>query len=187
MAFVALATAFTNPYPYTHANCGIEQTITDTPQKVVSMNQAATEFMLAMGLQNNIVGQRADDTIEDPIWPRYAEAYKSIPVTPTSDRRYPTEDQIMALDADFVIGSWNSAFREYEVDAKWSIWSIKHVCASLAEPLPQLGSCASLRRTWRLSRLWAARHPRQGPATEGAARPRMLEQAAFPSRRFHRV
>ena len=74
VAFVALATAFSNPYPYKHTNCGIEQTITDTPQKVVSMNQAATEFMLAMGLQNNIVGQRADDTLEDPIWPRYAEA-----------------------------------------------------------------------------------------------------------------
>ena len=68
VALTASVAAFTNPYPYTHTNCGIEQTITDTPTKVVSMNQAATEFLLALGLQNNIVGQRKDDTVEDPIW-----------------------------------------------------------------------------------------------------------------------
>jgi iron complex transport system substrate-binding protein len=67
---VALATAFSKPYPYTHKNCGIEQTISDTPQKVITMNQGATEFMLAMGLQNNIAGQRAVSEL-DPIWPRY--------------------------------------------------------------------------------------------------------------------
>jgi ABC-type Fe3+-hydroxamate transport system substrate-binding protein len=50
VALTASVAAFTNPYPYTHTNCGIEQTITDTPTKVVSMNQAATEFLLALGL-----------------------------------------------------------------------------------------------------------------------------------------
>ena len=70
---VAPATSFTSPYPYKHTNCGIEQTIQDTPQKVITMNQGATEFMLAMGLQNNIAGQR-DVSEVDPIWPRYAEA-----------------------------------------------------------------------------------------------------------------
>ena len=80
-SFTAPATAFTNPYPYTHTNCGIEQTITDTPQKVITMNQGATEFMLAMGLQNNIAGTRAVSDV-DPIWPRYKEAYETIPKIP---------------------------------------------------------------------------------------------------------
>ena len=69
-----VARAAETTHPYTHTNCGIEQTITATPTKVVSMNQATTEFLLAMGLHDNIVGQREDSTLEDPIWPRYAEA-----------------------------------------------------------------------------------------------------------------
>ena len=110
-SFVAPTAAFTNPYPYTHTNCGIEQTITDTPQKVVTMNQGATEFMLALGLQNNIAGQR-DVSLVDPVWPRYAEAYKSIPVISTDG--YPSDEDIMAVNADFVFASWRSAFREKE-------------------------------------------------------------------------
>ena len=109
---VALATAYSNPYPYTHKNCGIEQTITDTPQKVITMNQGATEFMLAMGLQNNIAGQRAVSEL-DPIWPRYAEAYATIAVINTTG--YPSDEQMVdEYKADFIFASWRSAFREKE-------------------------------------------------------------------------
>ena len=117
-SFLATATAFTNPYPYTHTNCGIEQTITDTPQKVITMNQGATEFMPAMGLQNNIAGTRAVSDV-DPIWPRYKEAYESIPkipeLPPDSTGSYPTDEQMVnQYKADFIFASWRSAFREYE-------------------------------------------------------------------------
>ena len=74
VASLLAARAAETTHPYTHTNCGVEQTITATPTKVVSMNQATTEFLLAMGLHDNIVGQREDSTLEDPIWPRYAEA-----------------------------------------------------------------------------------------------------------------
>ena len=137
-SFTAPATAFTNPYPYTHTNCGIEQTITDTPQKVITMNQGATEFMLAMGLQNNIAGVDATDVSEvDPIWPRYKEAYETIPKIPKlpdTEGSYPTDEQMInQYKADFIFASWRSAFREYEpprqnaedTDKSKGVWSNK--------------------------------------------------------------
>ena len=135
-SFTAPATAFTNPYPYTHTNCGIEQTINDTPQKVITMNQGATEFMLAMGLQNNIAGTRAVSDV-DPIWPRYKEAYETIPKIPKlpdTEGSYPTDEQMInQYKADFIFASWRSAFREYEpprqnaedTDKSKGVWSNK--------------------------------------------------------------
>ena len=76
------------------------------------MNQGATEFLLAMGLQDHIAGQRAVTSAVDPIWPRYAEAYAQLPVITSSG--YPTEEQMMEVDADFIFASWRSAYREYE-------------------------------------------------------------------------
>ena len=51
---------------------------------------------------------------------------------------------------------------------------------SVSEPVPQLGSCASKAHLPAALGSWAL------PA-DGAARPRLLERAAFPSRRFHRI
>ena len=70
--FVARGAGFENPYPYTHTNCGVTQVITDTPTRVVCMNHGATEFMLAMGLQNYIVGDGYPPDELNPIWPRCA-------------------------------------------------------------------------------------------------------------------
>ena len=69
LAVASLARA-TAAYPYTFKNCGIEQTVDEAPMKVITMNQGATEFMLAMGLHDHIAGQREVSSV-DPIWPRY--------------------------------------------------------------------------------------------------------------------
>lgn len=93
-------------FSLTYTSCGVEHTLTQTPSRVVTMNQGVTEFMLAMGLADRMVGTAY---IDDKIWPRYASDYDTVPVL--SDT-YPSEDQIMAVNPDFIMGSYASAFRE---------------------------------------------------------------------------
>ena len=69
----------------TYTSCGISNTLTQTPSRVVTMNQGVTEFMLAMGLESKMVGTAY---LDDAIWPRYKTAYDAIPVLASG---YPTE------------------------------------------------------------------------------------------------
>jgi len=70
------------------------------------MNQGATEFLLALGLADRMAGTAY---LDDSIWPKYAVAYAGIPVL--SDA-YPDESTLMGANPDFIVGSYNSAFRE---------------------------------------------------------------------------
>ena len=91
----------------TYTNCGVRNTLTKTPERVVTIHQGATEFMLAMGLEDKMVGTA---TMDDVIWPRYSEAYNQIPILSKGE---PTEKQIMDVSADFIVGAYSSAFAEF--------------------------------------------------------------------------
>ncbi len=43
-------------FPLTIENCGLTQTYAAPPQRAVTMNQHVTEVMLALGLQDRMVG-----------------------------------------------------------------------------------------------------------------------------------
>merc|ERR1719210_720583 len=81
--FVALAVAAEAGYPASYTSCGVTHTLQKAPQKVVTMNQGATEFMLAMGLEGSMAGTAY---LDDTIWPRYAAAYAKIKVL---NKNYP--------------------------------------------------------------------------------------------------
>ena len=49
--------------------------------------------------------------LDDAIWPQYVAAYATIPVL---SAEYPDEATIMAAHPDFIVGSYKSAFREYD-------------------------------------------------------------------------
>jgi len=91
-------------YSVTYTSCGIEHTLTKMPSRIVTMNQGATELMLALGLADKMVGTAY---LDDYIWPQYAEAYAKIPVLAAG---YPNETTIMSVNPDFIVGSYNSAF-----------------------------------------------------------------------------
>lgn len=80
------------------------------------MNQGATEFLLAMGLEDSMVGTAY---LDDYIWPAYEDAYNSIPVLSSG---YPNETQIMDQNPDFIIGSYNSAFQQRYWDESRNDW-----------------------------------------------------------------
>jgi len=133
----ALGADAATSYPFTYTDCGVEHTISAAPTKVVTvdhrrsyprpadpttikpsyaisrvrthakqMNQGVTEFMLAMGLQDHMAGTAY---LDDSIWPRYKTQYNAIPVLASG---YPTDAEIMAVNADFIMANYNSAFSE---------------------------------------------------------------------------
>lgn len=91
-------------FPVTIENCGIEITYDAAPQRVVTMNQAATEIMLALGLETHMVGTAYMD---DAILPDLADAYASVPVLAD---KYPSQEVLFNAEPDFVYGVYNSAF-----------------------------------------------------------------------------
>src|SRR5688572_7455766 len=48
--------AESSAFPVTIENCGLETTYTEAPIRGVTMNQAATEIMLKLGLEGSMVG-----------------------------------------------------------------------------------------------------------------------------------
>ncbi|MDQ0213979.1 iron complex transport system substrate-binding protein [Oikeobacillus pervagus] len=87
-------------------NLDHELKITEPPKRAVSLNQHVTEIMLALGLEDSMVGTAY---LDDQILPEYEEAYKNIPVL---SKKYPSYEVLIASEPDFVYGGWKSAFTE---------------------------------------------------------------------------
>jgi ABC-type transport system substrate-binding protein len=94
------------PYPMTYLNCGVAHTVTESPKRVVTMNQGMTEFMLAMGLEGHMAGTAY---LDDSIWPKYEAVYNAVPVLAS---KYPTDAQLMEVNVDFIMANYGSAFSE---------------------------------------------------------------------------
>ncbi|MEV6475470.1 ABC transporter substrate-binding protein [Streptomyces sp. NPDC051657] len=91
-------------FPYTVKNCGVTTTFEAPPKRVVTMNQHVTEIMLELGLTKSLVGTAY---LDDQVLPKYAEDYASVPVIA---KEYPSYEQVLAANPDFVYGGYSSAF-----------------------------------------------------------------------------
>ncbi|WP_327331316.1 ABC transporter substrate-binding protein [Streptomyces anulatus] len=98
------AAAKSDGFPYTVKNCGVTTTFKAPPKRVVTMNQHVTEIMLELGLKKSLVGTAY---LDDQVLPKYAEDYASVPVIA---KEYPSYEQILATNPDFVYGGYGSAF-----------------------------------------------------------------------------
>jgi len=79
------------------------------PKQAVSLNQHVTEIMLALGLEDSMVGTAyLDNEIYEPL----KEAYLKVPVL---SEQYPSKEEIVAVEADFLYGGWASAFNEKNI------------------------------------------------------------------------
>ncbi|QHF93851.1 MULTISPECIES: ABC transporter substrate-binding protein [unclassified Streptomyces] len=95
-------------FPYTVTNCGVKTTFERPPERVVTMNQHVTEIMLALGLQDRMVGTAY---LDDRILPKYAKQYGEVEVLA---KKYPSKETLLAADPDFVYGGYDSAFDKSE-------------------------------------------------------------------------
>lgn len=87
-------------------NMGEKLVFTEPPQRAVTLNQHATEVMLALGLENSMVGTAY---LDDQILPEYKEQYDKIPVL---SEQYPSQEVFFAANPDFAYAGWKSAFTE---------------------------------------------------------------------------
>ncbi|GIM80641.1 lipoprotein [Amorphoplanes auranticolor] len=92
--------------PVTLANCGAPLTVPAPPARAVTMNQPATEIMLALGLQDRMIGTAY---LDDTILPQYAAAYAEVPVLA---KEYPSKEKLLEAEPDFVYASFASAFTD---------------------------------------------------------------------------
>lgn len=91
-------------FPVTVTNCGVTTTYQRPPERVVAMNQHATEVLLALGLGQRMVGTAY---LDDKILPQYRDEYRRIPVL---SKQYPSYEVLLKAGPDFVYGGFGSAF-----------------------------------------------------------------------------
>ncbi|MGE7942675.1 ABC transporter substrate-binding protein [Lysinibacillus xylanilyticus] len=114
-------------------NNGTTQVYTEAPKKAISLNQHVTEIMLALGLEDSMVGTAyLDDEIYEPL----QAAYDKVPVLA---KQYPSKEQIIDAEADFLYGGWKSAFGEKGVGTQeeleaLGIHTYLHTASSMTKP-----------------------------------------------------
>ena len=98
------ATATTATTATTLTSCGMQLAVPEPPKRAVTLEQGATEVMLALGLQDRMVGT---SYLTDAVAPEWRDAYDDVPVLA---EQYPTTEQLRETDPDFVYSMRASAF-----------------------------------------------------------------------------
>lgn len=83
--------------PITVTNCGFDLTVSTPPEKIVAIKSTSTDLLLALGLEERIVGLAFQDGEQPSELPVIAE-------------HMPTEEALLELEPDFVFSGWESAF-----------------------------------------------------------------------------
>ncbi|KQR50869.1 iron transporter [Leifsonia sp. Leaf336] len=83
-------------------NCGFPLVVAAAPKRVVTIKSTSTEMLLALGLQDRIVGTAFAD---GPVPRQWAKAAAGLPAL--SDG-VPSEEALLALHPDFVYAGWES-------------------------------------------------------------------------------
>jgi iron complex transport system substrate-binding protein len=101
------STASTGAFaPVTLDNCGTEVTVDSPPQRVVAIKSTSIEMLLALGLEDRLVGTAFAD---GPVPEEYAAAYDGVPVL--SDK-VPGQEALLEVQPDFVYAGWESNFSD---------------------------------------------------------------------------
>lgn len=93
-------------YPLTLENCGREITITEAPQRAVSLDQNSTEILLSLGLEDRMAGTAS---WTDPVLDALAAANEEVPRLADNA---PTYELLLDSDPDFVTASFGRHFTE---------------------------------------------------------------------------
>ncbi len=89
-------------YPLTLENCGTEVTLEEPPERVLTIKSTSTEMLLALGLEDRLIGQAFPD---GPIPKELGGA--DVPVI--SDK-VPGQEAVLTLEPDFIFAGWESNF-----------------------------------------------------------------------------
>lgn len=94
--------AWATDYPLTIDNCGVALTFEKSPQRVVAIKSTAAEMLLALGLEDMIVGLAfLDGPLPEPF------ATSTYPVL---SEKLPSQEVVLETEPDFIYGGWESNF-----------------------------------------------------------------------------
>lgn len=99
-------------YPLTVDNCGIKVTFDAPPKRAVTLNQTVTEIMLALGLQDSMVGTAF---LQGSVLPEFQAAYAKIPVLAD---RYPSDEKLLEVTPDFVYAGLAGSLGENPLEGR---------------------------------------------------------------------
>jgi iron complex transport system substrate-binding protein len=96
------ADAAASGYPVTLDNCGTEVTLDAAPERIVTIKSSTLELLLALGLEDRVVGTAFSD---GPVPDAYADAASGLEVL--SDK-VPSQEVTLAAEPDLVFAGWES-------------------------------------------------------------------------------
>jgi iron complex transport system substrate-binding protein len=91
------------PTSGTLTNCGLDVDYSN-PERVVTIKSSTTEMLLALGLEDRIVGTAFAD---GPVPEQWADAAEALPVI---SEKVPSEEVVLGLEPDLVYAGWESNF-----------------------------------------------------------------------------
>ena len=91
-------------FPVEASSCGHTSSIGAPPERAVTLNQGATEVMLALDLADRMAGTAY---LDDAVPAKWQAAYDAVPVL---SEEYPDNETLLEAEPDFVYGSYSSAF-----------------------------------------------------------------------------
>ncbi len=91
-------------FPVEISSCGHTSTLAAAPTRAVTLNQGATEVMLALGLEESMVGTAH---LDDAVAPQWKEAYDKIPILA---KEYPSPEELVAATPDFIYATYARVF-----------------------------------------------------------------------------
>ncbi|GAB3812467.1 ABC transporter substrate-binding protein [Tessaracoccus terricola] len=89
-------------FPMTIQNCGTDVVFEAPPERAVSLNQSATEILIALGLEDRVVGTAYQN---QPVADDIAAAYEAIPLLSDGILKHET---LLEAEPDFVYSSFAS-------------------------------------------------------------------------------
>ena len=111
--------------PVVLQNCGVTMTFAKPPSRVVTLNQAATEVMLVLGLKDRLAGTAY---LDDQILPELGDAYRQVPVLAA---KYPSREILLAAKPELLYATYPSAFGPTGVGSRTD-WKTRGVDTYLA-------------------------------------------------------
>jgi iron complex transport system substrate-binding protein len=98
--------------PLAIENCGMQTFYSTAPQRAVVINQNPVEIMLALGLEEQMLGTAY---LDDAILPSLEAAYQRVPVLA---EKYPAKEKIISLNADFIYAGFGGAYTDKTVGTR---------------------------------------------------------------------
>lgn len=89
-------------YPVTIDNCGTEVTVSEPPERVVTVKSSTLELLLSLGLRDRIVGTAFSD---GPVPARLAKEAEGLRVL---SEKVPSQEIVLAEEPDLVFAGWES-------------------------------------------------------------------------------